>query len=86
VLGRRREKEHGYLWRSFFDPFYIPRPLFLYFIDALIVGGVFATIGGILLGWEGVAIGVIFGLLLAAMLWARLLLVRWVIRKRRQGK
>lgn len=79
---RRKRDLRAHLWRSLFDPLYIPRPLFVLFIDPLVVGVVFATVLGVLLGWEGVALGALFGVFLAGAYGARILLVRWVIRKR----
>jgi len=83
MTEERGLKRHGPLWRSLFDPLYISPWLF---IDPLIVGIVFATILGILIGWQGVALGLIFGLLLGGLYGARVLLVRWVTRKRDQGE
>ena len=82
----RRSQEsrvHGPLWRYLFDPFYIPRPLFAV---PFVVGAVFAIVLGVLAGWAGAVAGLLIGLSYAGVFWARALLVRWVIRKRGQGK
>lgn len=83
MRGKRESEGHGPLWRYLFDPLYIPRPLFAV---PFFVGAVFAAILGILMGWQGVALGLIFGLFYAGVFKARALLVRWVTRKRDQGK
>jgi len=79
MTEKRGLKGHGPLWRSLFDPLYIPRHLF---IGPLVVGAVFATILGILIGWQGVALGLIFGLVHGGFCGARVLLVRYATRKR----
>jgi len=83
MTEKRGLEGHRLLWRYLFDPLYIPRHLF---IGPLVVGAAFATILGILIGWQGVALGLIFGLGHGGLCGARVLLVRWVTRKRDQGK
>jgi hypothetical protein len=71
------------VWRSFFDPPYMPRWTF---VEPVLVGVVLATILGIVRGWQGVLGGVLMGLFMMGLLGARYLLVRWATRNRNGEK
>jgi hypothetical protein len=82
VRGKRLLQDWP-IWRYVFGPLNIPR---YWYIGPIAVGAVFATILGILMGLEGVALGLIIGLCYGGAAWANVLFVRWLIKKRNQGK
>jgi hypothetical protein len=73
------------LWRHLFDPSCKPPHLFIGPI-AVGVGVVFATIGGIFIGWEGIALGIGIGVVHGSISYARVMFVRWNMRRRGQAK
>jgi len=77
-LRRQTLSKHGPLWRSFFDPLYTSRYVFLL---PVLTGMVFAIVMGATGGWLGVPIGMLIGLSLEIPLAARALLVHWVTGK-----
>jgi membrane associated rhomboid family serine protease len=83
MRGSQEPREHGPVWRYFFDPLYVPRPLFAV---PCVVGAVFAIVLGVLAGWTGAVAGLLIGLSYAGVFWARARLVRWLTRKRVKGR
>jgi hypothetical protein len=83
VLKEKRGalNKRGSIWRSFFDPLYMPRWAF---IEPVIVGVLFAIILGIARGWEGAVGGGGIGLLFAGLYGGRYLLVRYLTKKKRR--
>jgi hypothetical protein len=82
-MKQKRVLQDWPIWRYIFGPLNIPR---YWYIGPIAFGGVFAAILGVLIGWEGVALGLMFGLVYGGLAWANILLVRWVIRKRNQRR
>jgi len=82
-MRKKRVLQDWPIWRRVFGPLNIPR---YWYTGPIAVGAVFAIILGVLIGWEGVVLGLVFGLFYGGVAWANVLLVRWVIRKRDQRK
>jgi hypothetical protein len=61
----------------------MPRHLF---VVPLAFGTVFATIGGILIGWKGVVLGIAIGLVNGGVTYAKIIVSHWIMRKRGQAK